>query len=281
MGIDGMRFGGGRCPPLLVGGLILVCLMLVCSWWTLSSENLDLIRQIEELNEQVKISAEERDQCVTLRDTLEKRFKHSEDEIASLHVRLEQQADFKKKNEELEESMTMCKSELDSLSKLDATKTATLETLRLDKDTLNTQLDVKRDENKKLQEEVERLIGEIDQLKLNCNSPAEKKDTPNLQPPSTVVINKSQLHPVPESAVKISVAGLRVETESKQTNGTSNNVVEQNIPIASDLEDPENRARDNNGDDIQSTEETMLLPDNYDEEDKMQDTTKKSRDKIM
>ncbi|KAL0109540.1 hypothetical protein PUN28_014536 [Cardiocondyla obscurior] len=209
MGIDGMRFGGGRCPPLLVGGLILVCLMLVCSWWTLSSENLDLIRQIEELNEQVKISAEERDQCVTLRDTLEKRFKHSEDEIASLHVRLEQQADFKKKNEELEESMTMCKSELDSLSKLDATKTATLETLRLDKDTLNTQLDVKRDENKKLQEEVERLIGEIDQLKLNCNSPAEKKDTPNLQPPSTVVINKSQLHPVPESAVKISVAGLR------------------------------------------------------------------------
>ncbi|KAL0109539.1 hypothetical protein PUN28_014536 [Cardiocondyla obscurior] len=254
MGIDGMRFGGGRCPPLLVGGLILVCLMLVCSWWTLSSENLDLIRQIEELNEQVKISAEERDQCVTLRDTLEKRFKHSEDEIASLHVRLEQQADFKKKNEELEESMTMCKSELDSLSKLDATKTATLETLRLDKDTLNTQLDVKRDENKKLQEEVERLIGEIDQLKLNCNSPAEKKDTPNLQP---------------------------LETESKQTNGTSNNVVEQNIPIASDLEDPENRARDNNGDDIQSTEETMLLPDNYDEEDKMQDTTKKSRDKIM
>lgn len=102
-------------------------------------------------------SAEERDQCVTLRGNLEQRYKHTEDELASLHVRLEQQIDFKKKNEELEDSITVCKSELDSLNKLDATKTATLETLRLEKDTINTQLDVKRDENKKLQEEVERV----------------------------------------------------------------------------------------------------------------------------
>lgn len=102
-------------------------------------------------------SAEERDQCVTLRGNLEQRFKHTEDELASLHVRLEQQMDFKKKNEELEDSVTMCRSELDSLNKLDATKTATLETLRLEKDTINTQLDVKRDENKKLQEEVDRV----------------------------------------------------------------------------------------------------------------------------
>ncbi|TGZ51084.1 uncharacterized protein [Temnothorax longispinosus] len=305
MGIDGMRVGGGRCPPLLVGGLLLACLMLVCSWWTLSSENLELIRQIDDLNEQLKISAEERDQCVTLRGNLEQRFKHTEDELASLHVRLEQQMDFKKRNEELEDSVTMCKSELDSLNKLDATKTATLETLRLEKATINTQLDAKRDENKKLQEEVDRLKGEVDQIKLSCNSPPEKKETSNLQPPTTVVINKSQLHPVPESAVRISVAGQRglkfhgipilptdlpgavrqtprfsvtmlkkVETESK-ANGPSNNTAEQDIPVANDLDDPENRARDNNGDDIQSTEETMLLPDNYEEEDKTQDATNK------
>lgn len=35
-----------------------------------------------------------------------------------------------------------------------------------------------------------------------------------------------------------------------------------------------------NGDDIQSTEETMLLPENYDE-DKIQDTTKKPGDKMI
>lgn len=88
---------------------------------------------------------------------MEQRYKHTENELATLHVRLEQQIDLKKKNDELEDSVTMCKSELDSLNKLDATKTATLETLRLEKDTINTQLDVKRDENKKLQEEVDRV----------------------------------------------------------------------------------------------------------------------------
>lgn len=55
MGIDSMRVGGGRCSPLLVGGLFIACLMLICNWWTLSSENLDLVRQIDELNEQLKI----------------------------------------------------------------------------------------------------------------------------------------------------------------------------------------------------------------------------------
>ncbi|RLU23693.1 hypothetical protein DMN91_003899 [Ooceraea biroi] len=301
MGIDGMRVGGGRCPPLLVGGLLLACLMLICNWWTLSSENLELVRQIDDLNEQLKIScemlmlewnvkmllmrlfacsvlmtcAEERDQCVTLRGNLEQRYKHTEDELASLHVRLEQQIDLKKKNEELEDSVTVCKSELDSLNKLDATRTATLETLRLEKDTINTQLDVKRDENKKLQEEVDKLKEDIERVKLNCNSPPDKKETPILLPPTTTVINKSQLPPVPESAVRVSVAGQRglkfhgipilptdppgavrqtprfsvtmlkkVEMESKQVNGTSIDAAEQDVP-ADVLEDPENRARGN------------------------------------
>ncbi|XP_014471554.1 PREDICTED: uncharacterized protein LOC106742791 isoform X1 [Dinoponera quadriceps] len=309
MGIDGMRVGGGRCPPLLVVALLLVCLMLFCNWWALSSENVELVRQIDELNEQLKISAEERDQCVTLRGNLEQRYKHAEDELASLHVRLEQQMDFKKRNEELEDSVTVCKSELDSLNKLDATKTATLETLRLEKDTINTQLDVKRDENKKLQEEIEKLKGEIGQLKLSCNSPPDKKETPVLRPTTTVVINKSQLHPVPESAVRVSVAGqrglkyhgipilptdppgavrqtprfsvtmLKVETDMKQINVTSNDSAEQDILAADDLEDPENRARDNNADEVQSTDEAMLLPENDEEETKMQDTTGKPRGK--
>ncbi|CAK9819156.1 hypothetical protein ANTPLA_LOCUS10092 [Anthophora plagiata] len=208
MGIDSMRVGGGRCPSLLVGGLFIACLMLICSWWTLSSENIELVRQIDELNEQLKISAEERDQCVTLRGNLEQRYKHAEDELASLHVRLEQQADIKKKNDKLEESLNMCTSELDSLNKLDATKTATLETLRLEKDTFNTQLDSKRDENKKLQEEIEQLKDELDKAKLACNTTPQKK--PAIVPlPTRAVINKIQLDPVPVSAVKISLAGQR------------------------------------------------------------------------
>ncbi|XP_032673320.1 uncharacterized protein LOC116845106 isoform X1 [Odontomachus brunneus] len=305
MGIDGMRVGGGRCPPLLVVALLLVCLMLFCNWWALSSENVELVRQIDELNEQLKISAEERDQCVTLRGNLEQRYKHIEDELASVHVRMEQQIDFKKKNDELEDSVTVCKSELDSLNKLDATKTATLETLRLEKDTITTQLDVKRNENKKLQEEVEKLKGEVDQLKLSCNAPLDKKDLPVLHPTATVVINKSQLHPVPESAVRVSVAGqrglkyhgipilltdppgavrqtprfsvtmLKVQAGAKQINDTA----EQDLPVPDDIEDPENRAHDNNADEVQSTDEAMPLPDNYEEEAKAQDATGKPEDK--
>lgn len=55
MSIDSMRMGGGRCPPLLVAGLIIACIMMLCNWWTLSSTNLELLRQIDELNEQIKI----------------------------------------------------------------------------------------------------------------------------------------------------------------------------------------------------------------------------------
>ncbi|KAK2585187.1 hypothetical protein KPH14_009897 [Odynerus spinipes] len=203
-----MRVGGGRCPPLLVGGLLIACLILICNWWTLSSENIELVRQIDELNEQLKISAEERDQCVTLRSKLEQKYKHMEDEVAYLHVRLEQQNDIKKKNDELEDSIAMCKSELESLNTLDATKTATLETLRLEKDTINTQLDAKRKENKKLQDELNRVKDEMDKLKLAYNAPPNTKPSSTLTP-TRMVNDESQLRPVRDSAVRISVAGQR------------------------------------------------------------------------
>ncbi|XP_076640998.1 uncharacterized protein LOC143352412 isoform X2 [Halictus rubicundus] len=171
MGIDGMRVGGGRCP-LLVGGLLAACLLLICNWWTLSSENIELVRQIDELNEQLKISAEERDQCVTLRGNLEKRFKHAEKEVETLHVHLEQQqTDLRKKSEELEESLNSCKTELDNLHKVDDTKSATLETLKAEKYNFNTQLEEKLDENKKLQDEVDQLKDDLNKIKLTCNKP--------------------------------------------------------------------------------------------------------------
>ncbi|XP_012135192.1 uncharacterized protein LOC100879516 isoform X2 [Megachile rotundata] len=177
MGIDSMRVGGGRCPPLLVGGLLVACLMLICNWWTLSSENIELVRQIDELNEQLKISGEERDQCVTLRGNLEERFKHAE-------------------------------GELDSLKKLDAGKNVTIETLRLEKNNFKTQLVTTRDENKKLQEEIEQIKDDLNKAKLNCGTTPPKK-VANISQPARPVINKSQLGPVPESAVRISLAGQR------------------------------------------------------------------------
>ncbi|OAD55435.1 hypothetical protein WN48_04692 [Eufriesea mexicana] len=207
MGIDSMRVGGGRCPSLLVGGLLVACLVLICNWWTATSENIDLVRQIDKLNEELKISAEERDQCVTLRGNLEQRYKHAEDKVASLHVSLQQQTDLKKKNLELEDSINICKSELDSLNKLDATKTVTLKSLRLEKHTFDTQLDVQRDENKKLQEEIEQLKDDLDKIKHTCNQ--TPNETSFVSQSTREVIKKVQLDHVPESAVRISLAGQR------------------------------------------------------------------------
>jgi type VI protein secretion system component VasF len=55
MSLDNMRGVYGRCPPFLVAGLLVVCIILTFNWWSLSSQNYDLIKQIEELSEQLKI----------------------------------------------------------------------------------------------------------------------------------------------------------------------------------------------------------------------------------
>ncbi|XP_076375950.1 uncharacterized protein LOC143259043 isoform X2 [Megalopta genalis] len=222
MGIDSMRVGGGRCPPLLVGGLLVACLMLICNWWTLSSENIELVRQIDELNEQLKISAEERDQCVTLRGNLEKSFKTAEKEMESLHVRLEQQTDLKKTNDKLEESLHSCKTDLDNLRKVDDTKSETLETLKVEKDNYNIQLEEKREENKKLQEEVDQLKEELDKIKLTCNKLEKTPEfTQQSNKASPIQANKGTADQNPD-------AELEYQDNSKQGNlgSTDGNIVE-------------------------------------------------------
>jgi hypothetical protein len=54
MGLETMRGGYGRCPPLLVGGLLVVCLILTCNWWSLSTQNYELVKQIDEIGEQLR-----------------------------------------------------------------------------------------------------------------------------------------------------------------------------------------------------------------------------------
>lgn len=54
MGFD-MRGNNGRCPPFLLGGCILLCIVLTCNWWSISSQNYDLIKQIDILEEQMRI----------------------------------------------------------------------------------------------------------------------------------------------------------------------------------------------------------------------------------
>ncbi|XP_015173661.1 PREDICTED: uncharacterized protein LOC107064960 isoform X2 [Polistes dominula] len=187
MGIDSMRVGGGRCSPLLVGGLLIACLMLLCNWWTLSSENLDLVHQIDELGEQLKISAEENDQCITLRNKLEQRYRHAEDEVAYLHVSLEKQNEFNKRQKEnFETSIALCKREFDS-----------------------NKINEKEKENEKLQEELDRVKDEMEKLKLAYNAPVDNIRSDPTLTPTRKVIDGSQLRLVRDSAIRISVAGQR------------------------------------------------------------------------
>lgn len=54
MGFDTMRVNSGRCPPFLVAGLLVACVLLTCNWWTLSSQNYDILKELEEMGDQLK-----------------------------------------------------------------------------------------------------------------------------------------------------------------------------------------------------------------------------------
>lgn len=87
MALDSMRVGGGRCPTSVVAVLLLICFLLTCNWWGLSTEKNELLLQIDQMRAEIKISLEEREKCDTSVSNLELRFKQSQETIASLHVR--------------------------------------------------------------------------------------------------------------------------------------------------------------------------------------------------
>ncbi|XP_043281364.1 uncharacterized protein [Venturia canescens] len=263
MGLDGLRVGGGRCPPLFVGGLLVACFFLVCNWWSLSTENLELLRQLDELNEHLKISAEERDECTTLRQNMDQRYKSLKDEVGTLHVRLQQLNSLKMKNDEVTESLTMCKSELDSLNKLDATKSATLETLRLEKDTMATQLATKKEENKKLMTDLEAALSNLEKLKLSVNIQNEKAVEEEFRTELTEGSkDKAQLGPVDESAVQISVSGQRAPTSNTVA---ANNLA--NIENGKENVDEANGEPSNNANEGEEESHRFIEPDEHNKND--------------
>lgn len=102
-------------------------------------------------------SIEERDKYQSKNENLKERLRESENKVAIMHVRLQNQIDLKKQNDELADSLSMCKSEVDSLNKLDVTKTATLEALRLEKESITTQVLLKKEEISNLMTDINRV----------------------------------------------------------------------------------------------------------------------------
>ncbi|XP_046398385.1 uncharacterized protein LOC124165125 isoform X4 [Ischnura elegans] len=189
MGIEQMRGNYGRYPPFLFGGLLLVCLISTVQWWSLATQNNDLIRQLEDLGEKFKLSSDQREQCLQLRMVLDNRLKNTEDELAQVKVRLEKmkvevnnmktqesQKDVELKTQmknagDAQNAAAMCGSELESLKKLDIAKDGTIASLKIEKDKYSSKVDEK-------DQEISKLKSELDAVKVKLSSLKEEKLTP-------------------------------------------------------------------------------------------------------
>lgn len=143
MGFD-YRANNGRCPPFLVGGLILLSILLVCNWWSFSSQNYELVKQIDILEEQMRLCSEDRDQCGNERAKLETN-------LGELKIQIDQQTkEHKNDIDRIEKDKSMCKIELTSLKNLDATKTESLNALRATIEEQKEHINVLNEQVKKL-----------------------------------------------------------------------------------------------------------------------------------
>ncbi|XP_047000359.1 protein sgm1-like isoform X1 [Schistocerca americana] len=223
MGIDNMRGGYGRCPPLLAGGLFVMCVILVFNWWSLSSQNYELLKQLQDLSEQLKISSDEQDLCIRQKQGLETRNKLTEDDLAKSRVRIEliekENDELKKtvetKEEELRTSQKAkeeaqgnadrCNTELDSLKKLDISKDGTMASLRLDKNRVTKELETLQQQVKKLRTQLDNAQSELANMKNG-----KQNVSPAIRAPSAVQLRVGELPLVtPVSAVDVHSTGLK------------------------------------------------------------------------
>ncbi|XP_063242656.1 protein GOLM2-like isoform X2 [Bacillus rossius redtenbacheri] len=223
---DNMRGVHGRCPPFLVGGLLVLCFILAFNWWSLSAQNNELLRQVEELSDQLKISSEGQDMCVHQRVSAEARIKNLEDDTAQLQVRLEQlradndeankrllqkdseRQDVAKERDSVQRAADACATELDSLNKLDVSKDATIASLRLEKDAFVSQLEKRNKEISKLKSELEAAQSELGNLKPRVA--LKSSQTPVLKSsPVPHGLRPWDLKPVDVGVVRVRPAGLR------------------------------------------------------------------------
>ncbi|XP_023245937.1 uncharacterized protein LOC106642812 isoform X2 [Copidosoma floridanum] len=220
--------GGGRCPPLLVGGLVVACIMMVCNWWTLSSANLELVRQIDELNEQIKICVEERDLCVTQKEETKKQLDASQDDARTAHVKLSQ----------VEDTLTTCNTELKSFQQNEVSKTVTLEALRVAKNTVTARLNAQIEENKKLEEELSKAKDELEKAKLSMNAP-QPKPVPVL--PMARYLEKSENK-------MVNIGGSQGNLVINKTASSGNQVPNPQMkppPNAENVDAPDGQEKDN------------------------------------
>ncbi|XP_047027526.1 uncharacterized protein LOC124635638 [Helicoverpa zea] len=186
MGIENMR----RWPMYIV---FAVCILLLLSLFNSWSAETELRNRVSEISTQLQECSkqqtscmeesltllEQRDGYVIKVNELDKQKSKLVDDVEEFKSKLsksEGQVNHTKVDVEL------CKTELQSLKNLQVSKTAIIETLRLEKDTLTTQLAERKQKIEDLEKEIEKLKMALT-TKSASNSSASPKVTPAAQPP--------------------------------------------------------------------------------------------------
>ncbi|XP_059061072.1 uncharacterized protein LOC131853981 [Achroia grisella] len=161
MGIENMR----RWPMYIVFALCILLLLSLFNSWSMEAELrirvAEISTQLQECSKQQTSCMEEsltlleqRDGYVSKVNDLDKQKIRLSDDVSEYKNKiLKSEKEFNRTRVDLE----FCKTELQSLQNLQLSKSATLETLRLEKDTLTTQLTERKQKIEDLEKEIERL----------------------------------------------------------------------------------------------------------------------------
>ncbi|KAM3966067.1 uncharacterized protein ACR2FA_012937 [Aphomia sociella] len=184
MGIENMR----RWPMYIVFALCILLLLSLFNSWNMEAElrmrDAEISTQLQECSKQQRSCMEEslslleqRDGYVSKVNDLDKQKVKLNDNISEYKTKLtKSETKFNRTKVDLE----FCKTELQSLQNLQVSKSATLETLRLEKDTLTAQLTERKQKIEDLEKEIEKLKSA---LTTKSASAVPSKVTPAAQPP--------------------------------------------------------------------------------------------------
>lgn len=208
MGIENMR----RWPMYIVFAVcILLTLSLLNSW---SSET-ELQNRIGELGAQLQECSRQQTSCMeeSLRYQQQRDIYNTKvSDLESAKMKLNTNySELKTKlaKSEIQVNRTLvdvelCKTELQSLKNLQVSKSATLETLRLEKETLTAQLEERKNRIEDLEREINKLKSAMT-TKSAPNPAVSSKVTPAAQPPklsSALNVNNPINEPVLENNAK-------------------------------------------------------------------------------
>ncbi|XP_050682921.1 uncharacterized protein LOC126978190 [Leptidea sinapis] len=206
MGLENMR----RWPMYIVFAVCILLTLSLFNSWSMENELQNKITgistQLQQCSKQQTLCMEESLRYIQQRDG----FNSKINELENNKIRISNDlSDYKEKLSKSETKVNrtlvdveLCKTELQSLQNLQLSKSATLETLRLEKETLSSQLDERKLKIDELEKEVLRLKASMT-TKSAPNPQVPSKVTPAAQPPKLSSSLNAPVHePVLEDNAK-------------------------------------------------------------------------------